>query len=281
MTTNRTVRNIAQIYLTLVPFAAAVLAFAIGHISHTIYLPIWGIHACGMAMAAWTLGAHAINSQDSESRQMALIASFLILPWIFISIFFGMGPPPATAAGWVATATEQQIRFAAILVLSGILITGAFALLREKLKTDGENIYSLLGITAVMIATPLYIINMTWWGGFLVESFRGFVAAGAVKRPDWYIPAREQFGLISTIEVGLFYLATAAFAASLKKTRLFRPKPCNSYIITSLIAFMLNLIPPLSPEPLATISYVVSIPAFPFIMPYLIAINLLRRIKVS
>lgn len=29
-------------------------------------------------------------------------------PWLFISIFAGMGSPPTIAASWVATATEQQ-----------------------------------------------------------------------------------------------------------------------------------------------------------------------------
>jgi hypothetical protein len=276
MPTHRTLRNLSQAYLTLVPFAAVILAFAIGHISYRIYIPIWCIHACVMAMAAWALGAHMINNQDMERRQTALAASFFILPWIFISIFFGMGPPPSNPAGWVATATEQQIRFGGILVLAGVLVACGFATLREKLKAAGENLYSLLGFTAVMIAIPLYIINMTYWGAFLVESFRIFVASGAAKRPDWYFPLREQFGLISTIEVGLFYLATIAFAASLKRTGIFRPGACNIYIIISLLGFLLDLMPPSSPEPLATIGYLVAIPAFPFIMPYLMAINLLR-----
>ena len=74
-------------------------------------------------------------------------------------MFFGIGPPPATAASWVETATEQQIRYS-MLTAAGIFIAFGFALLKEKLNTDGENFYSLLGIISIMIAIPLFIIDM-------------------------------------------------------------------------------------------------------------------------
>jgi len=269
-------RNVSQIYLTLVPFLVAILGFGVGYISYKIYLPIWIINVCLMVIAAWILGAHVIRNHDVEKKHLVVIASFLIVPWILISIFFGMGPPPDTAAGWVATATEQQVRYS-ILLIGGVLITFGFAVLREKLKNTGGNFYSLLGFISIMIAIPLFIINMIFWGSFLVESFRIFVALASEKMPEWYLPLRNQFGLISVVEVALTYLATAAFAASLKSAGWFRKTPSRIYIIISLLGFLFIVLSPISAEPIATAGFAVSIPAIPFIMPYLIGINLMRR----
>ena len=267
-------KNISQLYLTLVPFAAAIIAFVVGHISYKVYIPIWMVHTCLMILATWMLSGQSMPSQDVGKRKLVMSTLFLIAPWLFISIFSGMGPPPTTAAGWVETATEQQVRYA-ILLLSGVLITVGFALLRNQLKQAGEDVYSSIGLVTILLAMPLFILNMTYWGSFLTESFRIFVASGAAKRPDWYLPLRAQFALISGVEVGLTYLATAAFAVSLKTTRWFKPLACQLYILFSLLGFLLSVLPDLSFTPLTVGSYLVSIPAFPFIMPYLMAINLL------
>lgn len=122
-------RNVSQIYLTLVPFMTAIVAFINGRINYKIYLPIWLVHACLMVIAAWILGGHVLRSHDVEKKHLVIIASFLIVPWILLSIFFGMGPPPAKPAEWVATATEQQVRYS-LLLISGVLITFGFTVLR-------------------------------------------------------------------------------------------------------------------------------------------------------
>ena len=114
-------RNVSQIYLTLVPFLAAIFGLAVGYISYKIYLPIWIINFCLMVITAWALGAHVIKTKDVEKKRHVVCASFLIIPWLLISMFFGLGPPPDTAAGWVATATEQQVRYS-MLTVAGIFI---------------------------------------------------------------------------------------------------------------------------------------------------------------
>ncbi|PSL46273.1 hypothetical protein CLV51_103250 [Chitinophaga niastensis] len=282
MSSKLTKQHISRIYLPLAPFLGAILAivatqgFGMKHIDAKIYLPVWIIQSCLMAIAAWILGAHNIRSNDAEKKHLAAIAMFMIVPWIFISIFAGFGPPPDTAAGWAATAAIQQIRYA-ILILAGVLITFGFALLREKLKNTGENFYSLLGFTAIMIAIPLFIIDMTYWGSNLVESYKIFAVSPSVKRPDWFLAVRPQYGIISLVEVALIYLATAAFAVSLKITGWLRPNICHIYIMLSIVGFVLDILQSSCPEPFATAGFVVSIPAVPFIMPYLMGINLLRR----
>jgi hypothetical protein len=269
-------RSVSRIHLTLIPFLVAVLGFAVGHIPYTVYIPIWLINACLMLLAAWTVAANGIRSEDNQKKELAGIGLIMIIPWILFSIFFGMGPPPVTIAGWLETAGEQQTRYY-ILIIGGIVAVAGFVLLREWLKKSGENFYSLLGLTATLIAIPLFIINMAYWGSFLTEAFRHFQDASANARPAWYLSLRSLFYSIGLVEVSLFYLATAAFAASFKKSRIFKSGTCNTYIIVSIAFFILSILPPSSPEPLASASYLTSIPAIPFIMPYLMGVHLLWR----
>lgn len=99
-------KKISRLYLILVPFVAAAIGFGIGHSHYIFYIPIWAVHATLMVTAAWLLGAHVVKGPDVELRYLALIAIFMIAPWMFFSIFAGMGPPPSTAQGWVETARE-------------------------------------------------------------------------------------------------------------------------------------------------------------------------------
>jgi hypothetical protein len=270
-------RYLSAVYLILVPFLAAILGFGVGHISYKIYLPVWIINVCLMVLAAWVLSGQ-LKNDDAEKKDVIAISLFLIAPWIFISIFFGMGPPPSTAWEYAAAATEQQVRYA-ILVMSGMFIALGCALLRQRLKEAGENFYSLIGFTAIMIAIPLFILNMIFWGSYLVEAFRSFSNAPSEKRPDWYLPVRSLFSSISLVEVALIYLATAAFAASLKVAKWFKPGACFIYIAISLLGMVLDILPSVLPESFAAVGFFVSIPAIPFIMPYFFGVNLLLRIN--
>ena len=280
MQQNRLKRNISIWYLLLVPFVTAALGFGVGHISYKIYLPVWIVNVSLMALAAWVLGADFLKGGDIKKKQLAVAALLLIAPWIFISLFGGLGPPPPTAREYAASATEQQVRYC-ILVISGVFIALGFALLRQRLKESGENLYSVLGFTAIMIAIPLFLINMIFWGSYLVEAFRTFADAASTKRPDWYLPARSLFSAISVVEVALIYLAIAAFAASLKTAGLIKSGACRLYIVLSLLGFVLDVLPTFLPEQFAAIGFFVSIPAIPLIIPYFFGVNLLRASKIQ
>ncbi len=269
-------RNICRLYLILVPVLVALAGFGIGHISYKIYLPIWLLNVCGMFAAAWILGARFIRGQDPDKKQLAFPALLLIIPWMLISMFFGLGPPPADAGGWAALAIEQQVRYS-FLIAAGISIAFGFALLKEKLRNDGENFFSRLGFTAFMIAVPLFILNMTFWGSYIVETSEIVAASGYEKMPEWYQPLRNQFELISVVEVALTYIATAFFAASMISAGWFRKAAGRIYILLSLLGALIILLP-LSNEPFATAEFAVSIPAIPFLLPYYMGINLLRKV---
>jgi len=276
MQKNTLKRNVSQVYLSIIPLLVAIFGFGIGHISYKIYLPIWIINVCLMVTAAWILGANVIRNHDVEKKHLAAGAFFLLVPWMLVSMFFGLGEPPGTPAGWVETATEQQVRYS-FLLIAGVFIAFGFAVLREKLKNTEGSFYSLLGFTAIVIAIPLFIINMIWWGYYLTELFRIVVASGSEKNPEWSLPVRMEFKVISIVEVALTYLATAAFAASLKASGWFTKTASRIYIILSLIGFLIVVLP-FSTEPFATAGFIVSIPAIPFLMPYFMGINFLKRI---
>ncbi|MBD2705874.1 hypothetical protein IC229_35075 [Spirosoma sp. BT702] len=266
---------LSRFYLTLVPFLAAGVALVIGHSKPQLYLPIWMAHALLMAFAVWSLGKNCFTNPDPEQRQLGTIALLVIIPWIGFTVFAGMGPPPTSIPEWVETATEQQVRYA-LLIIGGMLITVGLALLANKLRQSGEKQYWLLGLLALGIAMPLFIANMAYWGSFLVESFTNFSAASVAKRPDWYLSMRALFSWISGVEVALLYLATAAFGVALQSVGWLTSTACRLYVVFSLVGALLIVLPTLSIEPLEIASYLVSIPAFPFIMPYLMALNLLN-----
>ena len=270
-------RNISQIYLTLIPFLTFAIALAFGHNNYKIYVPFGILNAVLMLIACWILGANVISKQDTEKKQLIIIASCLIIPWILLSILSGIGPPPFDKPSeYVATATEQQVRYSFLLV-GGVFIAFGFALLRETLKKTGEVFYSWLGLIAIMIAIPLFIFNMAYYNSFILETFRIHVASASDKMPEWVAPIKSQMVIIMAVEVALTYLATAFFAASLKSAAWFKKTASHIYIIISMLCFLAAVLVISAPEPIASAVSIVCVPAFPFIMPYIIGINLLRR----
>ncbi|HEX7844248.1 MAG TPA: hypothetical protein VF476_00525 [Chitinophagaceae bacterium] len=272
-------RNAGQIYLSLVPFVATFFAFATGHVSYKIYLPIWIINVCLMITAAWFLGARVIKNNDTEKKHLAVVACLLLAPTLLSSIFGGMGAPPDTVKEWVTTATEQQIRFS-FLIISGILIGLGLILLREKLKQTKGNFYAQLGFAAIIIALPILVFNMSFWHSFALETYKIKIASVSEKTPEWFSPVRNQVWILSVVEVSLTYLAIIAFVAALKSANWFRKIPSRIYIIISLLAIVCILLYPLYPGSTVFSGfpyYPFMIPAIPFFLIYFIGVNLLRK----
>jgi hypothetical protein len=255
---------------------ASVIGLGIGYVSYKIYLPIWIINVSLMVTATWVLSAPVVRTGNVEKKHIVLCASLLIIPWMFISMIAGLGAPPfGKPAIWLASATEQEVRYI-ILIVAAVLYALGFAILREKLKPTKGNLYSLLGFTAIQIAIPLFLIDMIFLSYYVEEMYRIMVKSSLEKMPEWALPLANQSRFIPIIEDSLIYIATAAFAASLKTAGWLKSTACNIYIITSLLAVLLNMLPNSAPEPLATIRFIATIPAALFLMPYLMGINLLR-----
>jgi hypothetical protein len=268
-------QKLSLAYLWLVPPVTVAIGFGIAPISYKIYLPVWGLNVCLMIISAYHLGVGRLWKRDHPGKQLVITALLLLLPWLLFSIFAGMGPPPSTFLGWVNKAAEQQTRYT-ILMAGGFLLLLGTTLLKTQLQASGENLYSTLAFATVSIAIPLFMINMAFWGYYLTDAFRLFVAHPAAKHPDWNVPIESLFYVISVAEVALTYLGALFFAASLKITGLLSKGSFRWYLSLSVIAILLVLIPPNWPEPFGIAGYLVAIPAIPFIMYYLEGVRLLK-----
>lgn len=271
-------KSISYVYLCAVPVLTFILAFQLGHISYKIYVPIWLLNFCLMALATWVLGAKATKSVEKEKRYLAYGAGLLILPICFLSILFGMGAPPDTIQQWVDTATEQKVRFD-ILLADGILMALGLSLIRLVLHEKGEKLYTQLGYTAIVIAIPLFFVNTSFWHSFALQSYKLKIANGAPNRPlEWFAPAFQQIWIITIGQVLLTYFSVAMFAGSLRQVRIFRRVPAVIYIMFSTIAIVSILLFPLYPNATAFSGfpyYPFMIPAVPIMLCYYMGVNLL------
>ena len=272
-------KSISYIYLCIIPVLTLILAFQLGHISYKLYVPIWLLNFCLMAVATWVLGANAIKSPEKEKRYLAYGAGLLILPICFLSILFGMGAPPDTIQKWVDTATEQKARFD-ILIADGIFIALGLSILRLVLQEKGEKLYTQLGYTAIVIAIPLFFINTSFWHSFAIQSYKIKIANGAANKPlEWFAPAAQQIWIITIGQVLLTYFSVAMFAGSLRQMRIFRRIPAVIYIVFSAIAIVSILLFPLYPGATAFSGfpyYPFMIPAVPMMLSYYMGVNLLK-----
>ena len=263
------IRKASVFYLISVPFLTALLGFGVGHVDRQWYLSGWIINTLIMIAALYQL-----TKYRAGSPLFTLAALLLIAPWVIFPVFGGMGRPPQSVQGWLELAGEQYARYN-LLILGSMLAYLGVALLRQWLL-DKERLFTTLGLGLMTLAIPLFVINMAYWGSFLTEAIRHFKAA---DRPDWFHAFQQLFLLINTVEVSMIYIATTMFALALSKTGYFRKGPVLAYVIVSLFAALVNLISPSAPEPFATVSYLVSVPAFPFVMLYLMGVNLLRIVS--
>lgn len=270
--------SISYMYLCCIPILTFIFAFQLGHISYKIYVPIWLLNFCLMAIATWILGAKAFKSAEKEKRYLAIGGCFLILPTCFLSILFGMGAPPDTIQQWVDTATEQKVRFD-ILLADGILVALGLSLIKLVLQDKGEKLYTQLGYTAVVIAIPLFFINTSFWHSFALQTYKIKIANGAPNKPlEWFGPAFQQIWIITIGQVLLAYFAVAMFANALRQTRIFKWAPAVIYIAFSVIAIVSILLYPLYPGATAFSGfpyYPFMIPAVPIMLCYYMGVNLL------
>lgn len=277
MSTTAFKTKLSQVYLILVPIMASAAGLGIGHVSYKIYLPAWIVNVCLMVAATWVLASPGLKSGNVERKHVVIGAVLLILPWIFISMIGGMGPPPfGQPQVWLSLVTEEEVRYI-ILIVAAIFCFFGFAVLREKLKNTRGNLYSKIGFAALQIAIPIFVLDMIFLGWYVEELYRIMLTSSLPKAPEWARPMNYQSHVFPVLEDSLAFIATAAFAAALKVAGWFKPAACKTYIGFCLLGVVLNLLPHALPEPIATLGFIATIPAVLFLMPYLIAINLLKR----
>ena len=262
-------KKISFVYLLAVPFLATALAFIVGHVNYTIYLPFWLLNAALMTISTLTLAKR-------QGQLSGRTAFFFIFPWMLFAIFGGMGPPPETAADWALQATEQIFRYT-FLIAGGISMgIGFYRLNRELANSPGAK-YAKWDGFLIKIALPLFIANMAYWGYFLTNIFITYSIPGAPVKPEWIKSLDEAFITIRMLEVAFIYFATAALSIALRLNKQLSKSGALIYVIFACLGAILNMLQVKITGPLAIASYLSYIPAFTMLMPYLIAVNLLAK----
>jgi hypothetical protein len=273
MLTDHIWRRIAYVFLSATPFVAFGLAatrpLRIPGVSHVIGAVVFA----AISTAAWTLGARAIVVGSDKRRRLAISGALLLTPFALVALLWvGIGAPP------VATAAENEMRYLVLTVMV-LAATGGLVALRETLSEAGERFYSTLGMAAVLLACPLYLV----WEAFAFAVYFAEEHGGEI--PPTLVALHPFESLLQSLSAALAHVATAAFAASLARTMWLSRKAARTYTTLAFIAVLFLLLkifanpdPALSSPPWYTVpGFILGIPALPFIMPSLLGVVLLRR----
>lgn len=226
-----------------------------------------------ICLAAWRVGAWAIRNEGDDRRRLAVAGALLVTPWALFSFLAGFGRPDQ------ANHAENLLRYE-VLFLSAIAIGCGMVVLREALSAAGESFYSVIGSSAIMIATPLYLV----WAAILIEAHHARLAGSADVLAG--IPSLVEMSDVLLFFGGLLsYVATAAFAAALQRAQWLGRPAGGVFVTLSFFALLCLVIRGLQfPDPKVVFmhwytipGYVAGIPAVPWSMPFLLGAVLLKR----
>lgn len=272
----------SSMFLWTSPFLMAIVGSAHRLGMSNLTYPLALALVAAILVAGWTLAGRAIRADNRERQMLALAGGLLVAAWAVITIFAAMGPPH------LATLAENKLRYPLILV-DAIVIVGGFAVLREALNGAGECLFSTLGSTAILLATPLYIV----FCAVQLAVYRGIERVGSAQVVAEIASLDELSLVLLFVGVMLTYLATAAFAAALARARWLGPTVSRVFMGASLFALL--CVTARIAEALASTDnpmwgfrrwyalpgFILAIPAVPWIMPGLIGIVLLRRARAE
>lgn len=266
-------RRLSQIFLWLVPFLPFLaLTYRPGGLKPYAI----AVAAQVLAMAVWILAADAIKSSATDRRALLLPGVLLIACWASAAVAVNMGPPPRAAA-WVATRADQHMRYVALLV-AGLLAWSGLGLLTARLREAGERLFSVLGLSAATISTSIFTLFTL--AALTVYDLRAAQEASSGNAPEWWPPLSALFRSWVVLFAVLTYLAASLYAMSLGKVGLLRKFGRVLFLVLGMTAAVLALIAvTLSSGPVTPGQglFVLVVPAVPFILPYLIGVNLVRR----
>ncbi len=153
MPASLTGRRASYFFLWSSPFLAVALV-ALRVLRVPVLHVVIGIVVFAMfATAVWRLSDRAIRSHNPEFRLAAMAGMFLVLPSALMALLWvGLGPP------WVATPPENEMRYIVLVLMASAVVAG-FTTLKEALHLAGERFYSTLGFSAIVLASPFYLVG--------------------------------------------------------------------------------------------------------------------------
>lgn len=266
-------RRTAYIFLCCVPFLLVVVVGLRPLRISGVYQSVGAILFLAIAVSAWSLVARALRSRTTRVVRPILAGLFLIMPWLMFSLFWvGLGPP------WIATAAENQMRYA-VLLFNSVAITLGFLLLKDSLTEAAEKLYATIAYPLAILSGAAYL----YWNSYQLGVHVEIVKRHAVQ-PELAAVANVLDTLLFAA-CALTYAATAAFAASLGKAGWLGRGASRAYVLMNVVALLLISLRGFSfPDPnqgsepwYLSPGFIAGIPAVPWIMPFLLGVVLLRR----
>ena len=269
---SQTTRRISYVFLCTLPFLDLVIMGTRPLRIPGLYQAIGAVLFIAIVLAAWTLGASVIGSGAAAPRKLALAGVLLITPWAIMSLLWvGIGAP------FQAATEENYMRFL-VLVANSIIVASAFVVLKEALYEAGESFYSTIGFAASISAGVAYFVSNSMSLARSLEAMRGEATPPPILLGDL-------FSVIEFFACVLTYVATAVFAISFGQGRLLGRGAVRGFVIASSVLLFFLIMRGLSYPEISgdTVPWytrpgvIVGIPAFPWLLPCLLGVVLLRR----
>lgn len=267
-----TVRRVSYVFLCSVPFLCFVVVgtrtFRLSGVHQTAGV----VYFAAIAIAAWIHSGGPIRA-DGQGRRLLNLAGTLLVTFAVLGLL-GVAldeRSPATPPG-------NQVRHLCLIVMA-TLIAGGFVVLRGALSEAGERFHLTLGLAAIMLSGPLYLI----WNSFAFAILFGGKRSGEV--PASFLLLDDILDLLLLGAAFLTYLATLAFAASLGRMQWPGRNATRAFMIANGIALLLLMTRGLQYPDSTALStpwyinrgLIIGLPVVPFIMPFLLGVVLVRR----
>lgn len=265
--------KVAAAILCLMPFVAGGLGAAspLRQFSGHLFIGI-AVFAI-FVVTAWYAGLNKVRSKDDRLRSFAVSGCFFIIPWSLIGLLWtGLGTP------WEAIPADNVMRYLVLAVSSVAVTIGFFCLYRETAGSGGKSASALMLPIAFLAGASYLTWNCFQAGAWLIRSSRGDVSS-ALADMNILMDVQLYFATILT------YIASAAAAASMSNSGLLSRRSAMAYFSISAAAILLLLLRGIPfPNPNAgvapwyeTPAFIVGIPAFPWLLTFMIGVVLLRK----
>jgi hypothetical protein len=271
-----TLRRASQAFLWVAPFISPVLMLAYRAGGLKLYALCGAALLLLIAGAVWILAADSVKTSTTNRRDALLPGVLLVASLSSVAVTVTSGPPPVSAAEWVATLSVQHLRYVGLLV-AGLLAWAGFEAMTTMVQAAGERAYSVLARSATTVSMALFIL-------FILGALTIFDVVAQQRNsgntPTWVSPLLILMGSWASLYSVLTYLAVSLYAIALARTGMIGNLGRNVFVALGAIASILAVVATLMPNPSGTFThglFVLQVPAVPLILPYFIGVNLVRR----
>lgn len=229
-----------------------------------------------MSAAVWILGGDAWRGLANDRHGFLLPGVLLVASLAIPAVTVTTGPPPTSSAEWVATLTEQHVRYVGLLI-AGLASWAGFGMLSASLREAGEHVFSRLALSAVAISSVVFTLfvlsTLTVYDLVAREHSSG-------NHPDWVRPFGIMIASWLYLYAVLSYTATSFYAIALSKVGLLGKLGRTGFAGVSAIAAVLAVVAIRTANSTGTLThgfFVLLIPAVPLILPYFLGVAMIRR----